>query len=881
MVAEFPSDTFNSDIPPEGAPKIPTVVETDNPMLEKFQTALRKHLLRVKNELETEISGLDHSIRELETEREEVGSTLYDLQREIENQNVVLDNYTNQIRDAYESRIDHERNARHLKKECEALNKDYKNAKRLHEQRLVELDNLQLLQNNITKWKEEMRDELETSKRIVGKNAQDKLVKSDQQKKMNFILFKLDAEVREREEELRAIKAQISEQNSNMETLNRTLADANIDLDALKSEQKHLYSSWNEVIIATQARDKTLANAKDSLAAEQFKQKELQTKIDGTKREAAKEMQQNELLENQRTRLSDETIQLNRQMEKTKAELTSLTEKVEKFDELVKQTEISLAKSTSENHLNESKLNGMMREIERQSMKNQALEENKLELLQSQITTDQISKNRARDLRETQAKRRDIEAKVCATEHQLAEVLFELERLKGVVSRSNEHLEELKQERQAAEQKANEYEAELESIKKAIEIKFKALDAINKELAHLVEMAGGFEKDPIELKISELERNIRQTEAQNNSARNDWLRFQRQLCELSEERTKQLNEIYLAKKHISIIEQKTLKIDWELDNIVKEDAKVRRETKNLLSKLDILNGKLYEKKKNNEQEKSQCETAQIEITSRLKDAEMQVVKRTEELRNLEKEIEETKLAVLEKHREALSWERKWKMVTELKKQRDEEYAKTSEIGIMKAEIHRMEVRYAQLTRAQEKLVQDMEKCVQHRDNIYDSASIREKLKDSKPRSRNNVQQRINELKGKLKQTEREIKAMERQHVIVLEENEHAVKELEKLNQCVESERMQDALLRNEIEQAILLKQGNLENIVRMQQRAKRYRNVAVATQLPKIRTENAVDHDMEKHNEINLHLISVLEELLTEFPDHKFRISKVLQTLKG
>lgn len=68
--------------------------------------------------------------------------------------------------------------------------------------------------------------------------------------------------------------------------------------------------------------------------------------------------------------------------------------------------------------------------------------------------------------------------------------------------------------------------------------------------------------------------------------------------------------------------------------------------------------------------------------------------------------------------------------------------------------------------------------------------------------------------------------------------------------------------------------------MRLQHRAKRYRCVSVATQIPKVRSEAAIDIHMDRHEEVNEHLVSVLEKLLAEFPDQKFPIQRVLQTLK-
>lgn len=215
---------------------------------------------------------------------------------------------------------------------------------------------------------------------------------------------------------------------------------------------------------------------------------------------------------------------------------------------------------------------------------------------------------------------------------------------------------------------------------------------------------------------------------------------------------------------------------------------------------------MFEKKKCHEDGESQCELTHNQLIEKLKESEMSILGLEEECKSLEREIEETKKCVIEKHREALSWETKWKMAAEAKKQRDEEYANASEIGIMKAEIHRMAVRYAQLKRAQEKLVHDMTNCVQHRDHIYTNANIREKSKDIRPRARNSMQQRLAEARTKLKQAMAEATFVEKQIGTVLSEKEHLERELTKLNQAIEDERIQYSLLQNEIEQAVLLKQ---------------------------------------------------------------------------
>lgn len=56
-------------------------------------------------------------------------------------------------------------------------------------------------------------------------------------------------------------------------------------------------------------------------------------------------------------------------------------------------------------------------------------------------------------------------------------------------------------EQMAFEQKAKDYDKDLQMIKRAIEEKLKLHDRLNKQMAKLIEAAGGSENDPLQLKV--------------------------------------------------------------------------------------------------------------------------------------------------------------------------------------------------------------------------------------------------------------------------------------------------------------------------------------------------------------------------------------------
>lgn len=52
-------------------------------------------------------------------------------------------------------------------------------------------------------------------------------------------------------------------------------------------------------------------------------------------------------------------------------------------------------------------------------------------------------------------------------------------------------------------------------------------------------------------------------------------------------------------------------------------------------------------------------------------------------------------------------------------------------------------------------------------------------------------------------------------------------------------------------------------------------------QIPKNRTESIIETQFERNMEVNINLISILHDLVDEFPEHKFSIQRIRQILKN
>ncbi len=171
------------------------ILPADHPLLQKFQKALKEHLLKINNRLSDEIDEIDHNINRLKKEQENVGETLYDHQQEIEQQREMLDEYNERLNEVSEKRLKNEINASKLKRDYAELTNRYQEASRNHEDKLLELTQTRLLENNISKWTQEIEDEVKAAKRVVSKDKQNQMAISQEKRQMDLILFNLEGEV--------------------------------------------------------------------------------------------------------------------------------------------------------------------------------------------------------------------------------------------------------------------------------------------------------------------------------------------------------------------------------------------------------------------------------------------------------------------------------------------------------------------------------------------------------------------------------------------------------------------------------------------------------------------------------------------------------------
>lgn len=156
MAVNYKADEISSERNENEQDENVSYLPADHPLMERFQNALKEHLMKIKNQLEEEIAEIDHSVKEKDEQIAEVGAKLFDLQNEIEVQKEELDKYNKKILEVSVKRREFEEENVKLKKEYEEKESSVKYSKRSYNEMLQEINDLNYLQSEIFKWNEEV-----------------------------------------------------------------------------------------------------------------------------------------------------------------------------------------------------------------------------------------------------------------------------------------------------------------------------------------------------------------------------------------------------------------------------------------------------------------------------------------------------------------------------------------------------------------------------------------------------------------------------------------------------------------------------------------------------------------------------------------------------
>ncbi|KAK3733202.1 hypothetical protein QZH41_019682 [Actinostola sp. cb2023] len=853
------------------------VLDPDHPLMVRFQAAYKTHLLKQEEKLTLEQRELTESLKTKKKDREELGVQLYGVQQELARQQMLLEKEHD-----FFNNENHERNKSEVALgEVQYLHKeiidDLSHNRRKAIELRTEVENITARLHYMEEAKEDVRSDIAVMRRAAEK-ADVEVTKSEgDKKKQDLLVDMLTQKVDHLREEINMYEAQCIAQSEETKAAQQNLSEALTEIEALHLEEKQLLQQWNSSLIGMRRRDEAYAAMQEALNMQRQRIQAIETEIEGYKKSISKAQEQNEHITLLQNKIESDISLVKKLMSISKTKLEALKTEYSTYTRTLHQTEQQLNRAQTEVVLKENELTALRKQIEREFLEKVGLEDAIMEKLRSQLTMDKATRYTKKMTDRLRRRATELESSVAEVENEISRDVLDISNTTIRIRQLQAMMDQLNEEIYSKNEDISKIEGEIIKRNAVIERKQGTIDQLNKKIDQMKSKSGGEELGPLELQIHTLQKQI---EARMNDIiqlQQFWLRSQGELVKTIKDVQQQNHDMEYVKKQYTILQQKKLRIEGDINSHNNEIADINRNIRNMqndMIKLNTLITKEHGYKQNLAQENTLTESDFIQS---LREAERESLEMQGQIEALTEEKERLLNSLVEAERQIMLWEKKTQLAREAKNAVDADYGQ-GEIHSMKAEIHRMEVRYAQLMRQQEKMIQDMEKAVVRRETIITRGDAQSKM-GKVTNTKGSLQKKLIEMKKKIKQTSSDANACDGEIQDLRENQMQVSRDLEEKQVTCQQLQSRVDELDSEIDKMAEDRQRNLADIVAKQQKVKYYTQLKEGRYTALCKTPESLETEMQKQRDRLQSLMTIVDKLNQEFPHAQQALRKVALSL--
>ncbi|XP_026490802.2 coiled-coil domain-containing protein 40 [Vanessa tameamea] len=873
-------DAFNEWRSKRELGAMPAVLESTHPLMKRFQDTLKRFLEKENAIAEEEITRLRDELKLSKQSYEKDLEDIYRSDHDTNAQRILIEEYESTLAERTSERQAAEERARES-------NEKYKRAKEkleenIHAEREAteELEALTTLCRQLETWREETESELAVSQRVSDKMRVERKTLADEKRQLDMIIYSLSNEVWKLESKLEMFQKQLEIKNVEMEKVNDKVTAYAAELEDLELEKRRLVSLWNSVLINIQQRDKVYDSVRDDYRALQENYHTLLNNLEITKKVVMEEMNKGKEISMNKDKLTYDINNATKIFNTEDAKRTALETQIAELSEAIEMTERDEELIKSENQTMSNILKSTEKEIDRRSEQKLKLENEILTNLQECLLNDKAVESMANGIKKMREMSRKQEISLMSMENQHAKMMLDIEVHRNRQARNNTLMEENLAKVRAREQEIDQLQEEYEQKMLVITRKQRELDIVIKKYNALKEIFDM--KSPQERRIEELEQQIKSLRERTENMQCEWLRLQGHVVKLTSHHQKIVSDINLINKQIQICEQKTMRIQAESDRVLSERGRVERTLRDLRGRLEVLERTRKDAAdRNNIAQKTNLAITH-EYAASLKDAETEIIQMEEDIEAFEKEKINLTQDLDRVQREALIWQRKGMLAVDLKRNIQNAKSAAGEIGQMRAEIHRMEVRREQLRKTGEKLGEDLALYVTRRETALEknrAAAAVEKAHGTNQTSQSNYYHKLRLAKADVARVTKDLSEGKSQMEQLLKEQERVEREVAETSAGNAQLEERIATLLQESRDAEKQKQWLLERLVRSQRLGS---ELATAIKRQSVRVKKPKSVVLSEYNQalaLNERLTQIVTTLANEYPHLNDKLEVIHNTL--
>ncbi|XP_056315030.1 coiled-coil domain-containing protein 40 [Danio aesculapii] len=646
-----------------------------------------------------------------------------------------------------------------------------------------------------------------------------------------------------------------------------SLSEAQLELDSVIVEHRQLLQQWKSSLLMMKRRDEAYTAMQEELRQANDQMLSLDTEIESYKKSITQEEEQNECL----------TLRLNRGQtdcttsRKLITHLQNLQEVLQAqfstYTRILQETEKTLSTLHGNLEMHQSALKALRKQMEKVSAVRLDLESQIMNKLQEQLTHNNAAKYSRRLNDKTAVHRREKEAQLIKLENDFNTVTLEGQEL-------TTHLDSLLAFQAELEQKSTQRHLLLSSreeeiVKQITDIERKqaTISIYNKKIKDIVSSTGHEDLGPMEIHAATLSKELEEVGAEIKERQQLWLWQQGELVRFTQEKQAHSSSVQILQTQLTILQQGKIRRESEMEQDQSELADLDKQIKVLMADMVKLNSLLNKNSDLNHALQQSSNLMETEFSQRLKEAERDSAETQLKLERLNEEKERLINSLVEAERQVMLWGKRTQLMQETCSAIDSDIGQ-GDIRTMRAEIHRMEVRYAQLMKQQERLLRDMESMVAKSETIAVWSEAQARTQAHKQPTHSDYHNTIQSLRRKILQTKKQ--AEECDGVIAqLEERQGSMtSRLQDKHMHLNNIQNTGSFLTQDLRRLQETKERNLYRLPMLQTRAKHLHAVKDGRYTPMATGVTALELGTQKQEE-RLKMISLtLQRLAQEYPQH-------------
>ncbi|NXK24288.1 CCD40 protein, partial [Arenaria interpres] len=854
------------------------VLDPEHPLMRRFQAALKNYLTKQIEKVNLELRELRTATKKSKVQREELGVVLYGAQQQLAHLQMELEKSHDRCSQVAAAR-------QQLEEELESLRLTHKNVSQNtdDERKKVsamqtQIENLALHLFYMQSMDEDMRHNIILMKQSTKRAEAEKVRAEVEKRKQDLLVDRLTRQTFELQEQIALFEAQFVAQAEDTKVTRQAVNEACMEVQAINVEKKRLMKHWKSSLAGMKQRDEAYIATQDLLSKYRHDLKSLEMDIHGCRKSIRKEEEKNELLVTILSRSEGNANTTKKLIAQCLLRQEALKVESGTYARILQETEQALNRTKMDQAARLNELLSIRKDIEKGTDAKEQMENEIMAKVQDQMMSSKATKHFSQLAAKLHRRKTDLELHFSKVENDIAQVILNTTHTNCRLTVLQKTLGEVDKEIKNVHDLIRRSESEIAKCNLLIANKQEVMSQYNKRLETILLQLGGQELGPLEIEINKLTKQIEECNSEVMTLQKYWLNQQKELVKLTQEREEQLASLDMLKKQITIMQQKKVRTENEIQQETKERKDIERHMRNMSNDLIKLNVLINKNNSSFEELQHGNVITENEFVRSLKAAEKESVEMQERHSQLTEEKERLLNSLVEAEHQIMLWEKKIQLTKEMRAA-VESLSGRSEIQAMKTEIHRMQVRYGQLMKQQEKMIRDMEASVSHRETI---ALRGEGQKTDKKRiTKGEFHRKKEELRKKIGETQKN--AQDCTKTILELESTQASLSASFSEKQQELCRLQAEAhgLDSDAESLRNKKRWNLLEIVAYQTRQKHLQALREGKYAPLCRTEQAWSKEQQKLWDRLRTINTIIHQIQQEHPQHQGPLQWLSQCLES